>query len=73
MKIYRVTLNKVLDPPGHSMVSSYINERVKKKEEFYLKRELAEKRKNEMYDGAHKLLGYIPNFEAIIDEIEVVE
>lgn len=73
MKIHRVTLNKVLDPPGHGIVSSYRNERVKQKEEYYLKREDAVKRQTELHEGAYKLLGFIPNFEAIIDEIEVKE
>lgn len=70
MKIFRVTLNRVLDTP-HVVVSSYRAERQKQKEEFFLYRTKAEARQKELYDGAHKLLGYIPNFEAVIDEIDV--
>ncbi len=54
------------------MISSHVNERRKQKEEFYASRDSAEKRKQEMYEGTQKLLGYIPNFEAVIDEIEVM-
>lgn len=72
MKIYCLVVNKVHDTPGF-ISSNYRADRSEKKIEYYARREDAEKRMDEIYNGTKKLTGFIDNLEVIITECEVKE
>ena len=72
MKIWKLVINEVSPDPS-VCVSSYIAPRKTRANEFYLKRESADKRRDEIYDGVQKLLGYLPKVEVLIQEITVIE
>lgn len=72
MKIYKVTVNELADTPMLT-TSAFKADRTPKKIEYFINKSLADRRANEIYDGAVKLLGFIPKIEAIVTEIEVKE
>lgn len=73
MIIYKLSINKILDPTSSLISSGHIDARRKQSEEYYLTEELAKARQKEIYDGLSKLIGFIPNMETNIEKIEVKE
>ena len=73
MKIYKLTVSEVAADPTFAISSAYVAPRTERNVEYYSSLELAEKRKNEIYDGVIKLVGFIPKLEARISVIDVRE
>lgn len=73
MKIFKLSVNKIMDFQTALISSGYRNDRVLQNEEYYLTEELAKARQKEIYEGVSKLIGFIPNMEATITVIEVKE
>lgn len=72
MKIYRVDVNNVADD-SFAIISSAIAQRTTKKSEYYSSKDKADQRCKDLYDGAIRLLGFIPKFEAVVIEVDVIE
>lgn len=72
MKIYKLELNQVADSPA-VIAGYYKADRTLKRSEYYLSLARAEKRRDEIYDSTHSLLGFIPKIEVVLTEIDVIE
>lgn len=72
MKIYKLTVNEVMPEPQFS-VTSYISPRTERNVEYYISKDLADKRAKDIYDGMIKLAGFIPRIETKVTEIDVKE
>ena len=73
MKIYKLEVNEVAALPEHGVLGTYRSPRTLKKSEFYLSKDKAKEKQDEIYNGMSKLVGFIPSVEVIISEIEVIE
>lgn len=72
MKLYKLTVNEKGATP-QIITSSFKAERYPRQVLYYLNKEKAEARRDEIYDGITALAGFFPNVEVTISEIEVIE
>lgn len=70
MIIWRLQINQVESTPS-VVISSFRAKRHLSREEFFQSKEGAEKRRDEIYDGVKKLLGFIEQMEVVLTEVEV--
>lgn len=72
MTIYKLDIAEVHEPAG-AIISSYKAPRALKSSEYFLSEASAIKRREEIYEGIRKLIGFMPPVEVTILEIEVRE
>lgn len=55
------------------MTSSFVSPRQLRSIEYYVTKDKADARHKEIYEGLSKLIGFIPDVDVVISEVEVIE